>query len=170
MGVWGGLGGVAGGGGEFAGGELFDEVSDGAFGFDSFGLPGFVGAIDLFFELLDGCLELVDNGAAGAKFEFFFAAGEVLFEVSAVASEFLLSFGEFGGGGFDFVTFGEELQSLAFEVGGDVMSCLFEASACNFGGDGIADECVAGFFDDETLFEDFGLCLVEFGAEASESL
>ena len=40
----GGLGGVAGGGGggEFAAGELFDELSDGSFGFVPFGLPGFV--------------------------------------------------------------------------------------------------------------------------------
>jgi hypothetical protein len=124
----------------------------------------------LCFELQDGCLELVDDGGVGAEFEFFFAAGEVLFEVSSIAAEFLLAFGEFGGSRLDFVAFGEELESLAFEVGGDVMACLFKSSAGSFRGDCIADESVAGFFDDESLFEYFRLCLVKFGAESSESL
>ncbi|MEY3457313.1 MAG: hypothetical protein RL215_470 [Planctomycetota bacterium] len=35
------------------------------------------------------------------------------------------------------------------------MASLFEPSAGGFGGHGIADQRIAGFFDDKPLFEDF---------------
>ncbi|MEY3457312.1 MAG: hypothetical protein RL215_469 [Planctomycetota bacterium] len=91
----------------FAACELFDQVANGAFCFVSFRLPDFPGPVDLCAELLDLGLELINGGGIGTQCEFFLTASEVLFEVGAIATEFLLSFGKFGGGRLNFVAFGE---------------------------------------------------------------
>jgi hypothetical protein len=50
------------------------------------------------------------------------------------------------------------------------MAGLFEACSGGFGGHSIPDQSITSFLNDEPLFKDFGLSLVQFSAEPCQPL
>ena len=62
------------------------------------------------------------------------------------------------------------LLTQAIEIGLNVVASLFQACSGEFRIDGITDQSGTSFFDDQSMFQDFGLSLVEFRAHTIQSL
>jgi hypothetical protein len=150
--------------------ELINQAANGAFSFEPFRLPRLLRSFHFDPQQFQLSLKLINDSCAGPSSEFFFAAGEILFQITAIAAELLLAICQFSGCRLDFVSFRKQLQPLTFKIGRHIMSRLLQTRPRRLRCHGIANQCVPSFFNDKSLLENLRLSLIQLGTKTSQSL